>query len=53
MSDMKQATGTAGIECSACECKYNTDNKCYAGKISVTGKQAHSSAETACATFHK
>ena len=55
MSDMKQnvATGTSGIDCAARECKYNTDNKCYAGKINVTGNHASRSEETACATFQK
>ena len=55
MSDMKHnvATGTSGIDCAAHECKYNTDNKCYAGKISVTGNHANRSEETACATFQK
>ena len=55
MSDMKrtEATGTSGIDCSAHECKYNTDNKCYAGKINVTGSNASRSDETACATFKK
>ena len=54
MSDMRrEATGTSGIDCAAHECKYNTDSKCYAGKINVTGNHANRSEETACATFQK
>lgn len=48
-----ETTGTSGINCAAHECKYNTDNKCYAGKINVTGNNASRSEETACATFQK
>ncbi len=55
MSEMRhnEATGTNGIDCSAHECKYNTNSKCYAGKINVTGNHANRSEETACATFQK
>lgn len=49
MTDCKQSN----IDCSAHECKYNTNNKCSAGKISVTGYNANKSEETACATFQK
>ena len=49
----ENATGIAGIDCSAHECKYNTDNKCYAGKINVSGNHANRSEETACETFQK
>ena len=55
MADVKtdKDTGTAGIDCSAYECKYNADRKCFAGKINVTGNDANRSEETACATFQK
>lgn len=52
-NSMKEATATSNIKCHACECKYNDDYKCYAGKINVAGSSASRSDETECATFKK
>lgn len=40
-----------GIDCSACDCIYNCDNKCTAGEIHVGPKSATTVSETDCQTF--
>lgn len=49
----KAATATSNVVCHACECTYNENRKCYAGKISVAGSDACRTEETECATFKK
>lgn len=49
----KSASATSDIVCQACECTYNEEKKCHAGKISVMGSNACRTEETECATFKK
>lgn len=44
---------TPEIECDADKCKYNTDHKCTANNIYVSGKNANFSYATQCETFIK
>ena len=39
------------IQCSAISCAHNKDRVCYANAIMVEGRDAHTSSETACATY--
>lgn len=52
-NSMKTASATSDIKCHACDCEYNNECKCHAGKISVAGSNASKSDETKCATFKK
>lgn len=54
-NSMSNSTGTASdcscVECKATDCKYNEQCSCNAGKISVEGGDASTSAQTECASF--
>ena len=52
-NDAREATPTSNIVCQACECKYNDNRKCNAGKINVMGSDASKVEQTECATFNK
>ncbi len=41
----------ARIECNVMNCSHNNEGVCYANKISVTGKKAHTSNHTCCSSF--
>lgn len=41
----------SNICCEACDCVYNNDKRCEAGKISVEGHSACDCKETECASF--
>lgn len=51
-NDAREASPTSNIVCHACECKYNEERKCHAGKINVMGSDARQTEETECATFN-
>ncbi len=50
-NSMKEATPKSDVKCHACECQYNEERKCHAGKIEVSGSSAEKSDETKCTTF--
>ena len=52
-NDAREASPTSSIVCHACECKYNEERKCNAGRINVMGSNARQTEETECATFNK
>ena len=52
-NDAREASPTSSIVCHACECKYNEERKCHAGRINVMGSNARQTEETECATFNK
>ena len=41
------------LNCSAYACLYNKDSLCSRGSIEVTGKEAHISEDTCCASFRE
>lgn len=43
--------GTIDVECLACECSFNKEEKCFAGAIDIEGSEASESEETECGTF--
>ncbi|MGO5053610.1 DUF1540 domain-containing protein [Lachnospiraceae bacterium LCP25S3_G4] len=47
----KSASPTSNIDCKACNCDYNEDCSCHAGKISVEGNGACDCGQTECASF--
>lgn len=54
-NDMSNSTGSGSekidVGCTACECVYNSDEKCSASKIHVGGANACDCRETKCGTF--
>ena len=42
---------TISIDCEAVRCVYNTNYKCYADHVDISGRGANDCKETACATF--
>ena len=42
---------TISIDCEAVKCVYNSDYKCRAEKVKISGSHAGTSRETVCATF--
>lgn len=42
---------TVEVDCKACSCVYNKNEKCAAGSVNIAGSNACSSAETRCGTF--
>lgn len=60
MGNMQNAISGGGsaeehtdIKCTACECKYNSDNYCTADDVEVLGGGACRCGETECKTFKK
>ncbi len=51
MSALEHPSQTISIDCEAVKCVYNSDYKCYAEKVMISGSQAGTSRETLCATF--
>lgn len=41
----------ASINCNVKNCSHNDSEVCYANKITVNGKKAHTSTHTCCSTF--
>lgn len=41
----------SSINCSVNNCSHNNSGVCYANKITVNGKKAHTSKNTCCSTF--
>lgn len=51
VSSMQHPYQTISIDCEAVKCVYNTNYKCYAQKVDISGSNADSCSKTACATF--
>ena len=41
----------ARIGCNVLNCSHNDSGVCYANRISITGKKAHTSNHTCCSSF--
>lgn len=50
-SAVERPSKTISIDCEASKCTYNSNYKCFAEQVEVTGSQACSCSETACGTF--
>jgi hypothetical protein len=50
-SALEHPSQTISIDCEAVKCVHNTNYKCYADKVSISGSSACDCGQTACATF--
>lgn len=50
-SSIEHPSKTISIDCEAVKCIYNSNYKCVADHVDITGNGADSSRETNCATF--
>ena len=53
VSALEHPCRTIGIDCEACECKYNTDYRCFAEHVDIQGNGVCKCEQTCCATFIK
>ena len=47
------ASATIQIDCTACKCHYNENNRCMAGQVDIAGQSACTCTQTECSTFEK
>ncbi len=52
-SSMGTPSQKINVACEACECKYNKNRNCDAGKIDISGTSACKCEQTECSTFQK
>ena len=50
-NSMKHPSKVISIDCEVVKCVYNSNYKCHAEHVDISGKGANRSKETACATF--
>ncbi|MCI6553052.1 MAG: DUF1540 domain-containing protein [Lachnospiraceae bacterium] len=50
-SALEHPSKTISIDCEATKCMYNSNYKCYAEHVDITGSGANDCRETSCATF--
>ena len=50
-SALNHPSKTISIDCEAVKCVYNSNYKCIADHVDITGQGANKSKETTCATF--
>ncbi len=50
-SSVTHPSPTISIDCEAVKCIYNSNYKCHADHVDISGNQASSSRQTCCATF--
>ena len=50
-SSLSHPSKTISIDCEAVKCVYNSNYKCIADHVDITGRGAADCKETACATF--
>lgn len=50
-SAISHPSKTISIDCEAVKCIYNSNYKCVADHVDITGRSADSCRETSCATF--
>ena len=50
-SSLSHPSKIISIDCEAVKCVYNSDYKCHAEKVKISGNHAGTSRETVCATF--
>ena len=48
-----ESSGKILVDCTACNCRYNRGEKCYAEKIAIAGSSACQCRQTECSTFDK
>ena len=46
-------SATVQIDCTACNCHYNENNRCMAGRVDISGQSACTCNQTECSTFEK
>ena len=46
-------SATVQIDCTACKCHYNENNRCMAGQVDISGQSACTCNQTECSTFEK
>ena len=46
-------SATVQIDCTACKCHYNENNRCMAGQVDISGQSACTCTQTECSTFEK
>ena len=46
-------SATVQIDCTACKCHYNENNRCMAGRVDISGQSACTCNQTECSTFEK
>ncbi len=51
VSSLEHPSKTISIDCEAAKCIYNSNYKCFAEKVKISGSQASNSKETLCETF--
>ena len=52
-SGMNHASPTISIDCEASKCRYNSNYKCTAQRVTINGTGAQGSPDTACSTFEE
>lgn len=52
-NSMGTPAATVQIDCTACNCHYNEDNRCMAGQVDIAGQSACTCNQTECSTFKK
>lgn len=52
-NSMGTPSQTIDVACEACQCRYNSDQKCQATKIGIAGAGACECQQTECSTFDK
>lgn len=53
VSALEHPCRTISIDCEACNCMYNTNYKCHAEHVDITGHNACDCHQTTCGTFKK
>ncbi|EET61918.1 hypothetical protein BRYFOR_06110 [Marvinbryantia formatexigens DSM 14469] len=48
-----EPSGKIQVDCTACNCRYNENEKCQAGQIAIAGSSACQCRQTECSTFSK
>lgn len=53
VSSLDHPAKSISIDCEACDCKYNTDYRCSAAQVTISGNQACDCKGTLCSTFQE
>ena len=52
-SALEHPCQTISIDCEAVKCMYNSDYKCHAENVTISGNRAGDSKDTVCSTFRE